>query len=205
MADGEEGGSGREPDRFLPVANISRIMKKVLPANAKIAKDAKEAIQECTSEYISFITSEGVVKFRHLGIQGPLVAHLGPPCGCGGGDATEHACAVAGRSTLCRRLLPIGRQRTEQPASSLYASCMHQASLAPAAACHRRPPPPPLRRGHTGRVPSARPRSARPSTATTCCGPWRRCRWIVHTHPLCLCGARGGACRSLAAPFCACP
>jgi histone H3/H4 len=33
-------------------------MKKALPANAKIAKDAKETIQECVSEFISFITSE---------------------------------------------------------------------------------------------------------------------------------------------------
>lgn len=48
----------REQDRFLPVANIARIMKKVLPTNAKIAKDAKEGIQECVSEFISFITSE---------------------------------------------------------------------------------------------------------------------------------------------------
>lgn len=48
----------REQDRFLPVANIARIMKTVLPANAKIAKDAKETIQECVSEFISFITSE---------------------------------------------------------------------------------------------------------------------------------------------------
>jgi nuclear transcription Y subunit beta len=48
----------REQDRFLPVANIARIMKTALPANAKIAKDAKEAIQECVSEFISFITSE---------------------------------------------------------------------------------------------------------------------------------------------------
>jgi nuclear transcription Y subunit beta len=48
----------REQDRFLPVANIARIMKTVLPPNAKIAKDAKEAIQECVSEFISFITSE---------------------------------------------------------------------------------------------------------------------------------------------------
>ena len=48
----------REQDRFLPVANIARIMKKVLPANAKIAKDSKEGIQECVSEFISFITSE---------------------------------------------------------------------------------------------------------------------------------------------------
>jgi nuclear transcription Y subunit beta len=33
-------------------------MKKSLPANAKIAKDAKETVQECVSEFISFITSE---------------------------------------------------------------------------------------------------------------------------------------------------
>jgi len=49
----------REQDRFLPIANISRIMKKSLPNNAKIAKDAKETVQECVSEFISFITSEG--------------------------------------------------------------------------------------------------------------------------------------------------
>ena len=60
---GEDGMSSRdveirEQDRFLPVANIARIMKKVLPNNAKIAKDAKEGIQECVSEFISFITSE---------------------------------------------------------------------------------------------------------------------------------------------------
>lgn len=48
----------REQDRFLPIANISRIMKKALPANGKIAKDAKEIMQECVSEFISFITSE---------------------------------------------------------------------------------------------------------------------------------------------------
>lgn len=45
-------------DRFLPIANISRIMKKALPSNGKIAKDAKETVQECVSEFISFITSE---------------------------------------------------------------------------------------------------------------------------------------------------
>jgi hypothetical protein len=44
--------------RFLPIANINRIMKKVLPGNAKIARDAKETVQECVSEFISFITSE---------------------------------------------------------------------------------------------------------------------------------------------------
>merc|ERR1711977_750936 len=48
-------GNVREQDRYLPIANISRIMKKSLPNNAKIAK---ETVQECVSEFISFITSE---------------------------------------------------------------------------------------------------------------------------------------------------
>jgi nuclear transcription Y subunit beta len=52
------GGGVREQDRFLPIANISRIMKKAIPANGKIAKDAKETVQECVSEFISFITIE---------------------------------------------------------------------------------------------------------------------------------------------------
>ena len=42
---------------FAPVA---RIMKSALPDNAKIAKEAKECMQECVSEFISFITSEGI-------------------------------------------------------------------------------------------------------------------------------------------------
>ncbi|XP_074562554.1 nuclear transcription factor Y subunit B-3-like [Curcuma longa] len=50
--------SPREQERFLPIANVSRIMKKALPANAKISKDAKETVQECVSEFISFITGE---------------------------------------------------------------------------------------------------------------------------------------------------
>lgn len=48
----------REQDRFMPIANVIRIMRKVLPSHAKISDDAKETIQECVSEYISFITSE---------------------------------------------------------------------------------------------------------------------------------------------------
>ena len=50
--------------RFLPIANISRIMKKALPENAKIAKEAKETVQECVSEFISFITSEACEKCK---------------------------------------------------------------------------------------------------------------------------------------------
>jgi histone H3/H4 len=37
-------------------------MKNALPENAKIAKEAKECMQECVSEFISFITSEGEPK-----------------------------------------------------------------------------------------------------------------------------------------------
>ncbi|KAJ8638607.1 hypothetical protein MRB53_012874 [Persea americana] len=48
----------REQDRFLPITNISRIMKKGVPTNGKIAKDAEETVQECVPEFISFITSE---------------------------------------------------------------------------------------------------------------------------------------------------
>lgn len=64
--DEKEGGNVREQDRFLPIANISRIMKKALPTNAKIAKDAKETVQECVSEFISFITSEYPVERQQL-------------------------------------------------------------------------------------------------------------------------------------------
>ncbi|MCL4119979.1 UNVERIFIED_CONTAM: hypothetical protein GTU68_065957 [Idotea baltica] len=48
----------REQDRFLPIANVARIMKKGIPRTGKIAKDARECVQECVSEFISFITSE---------------------------------------------------------------------------------------------------------------------------------------------------
>lgn len=53
---------------FAPVA---RIMKTALPENAKIAKEAKECMQECVSEFISFITSEGTSKPKRLAIGPP--------------------------------------------------------------------------------------------------------------------------------------
>ncbi|CAL0334543.1 unnamed protein product [Lupinus luteus] len=63
VADNNRTGSNefrgcREQDRYLPIANVSRIMKKSLPTNAKISKEAKETVQECVSEFISFITGE---------------------------------------------------------------------------------------------------------------------------------------------------
>ncbi|CAA7034337.1 unnamed protein product [Microthlaspi erraticum] len=55
---GEEECTVREQDRFMPIANVIRIMRRILPAHAKISDDSKETIQECVSEYISFITGE---------------------------------------------------------------------------------------------------------------------------------------------------
>lgn len=66
-SDDESGGQAsgsREllQERLLPIANVGRIMKKALPARAKISKEAKETMQECVSEFISFITGEASEK-----------------------------------------------------------------------------------------------------------------------------------------------
>ncbi|CAN4093104.1 unnamed protein product [Withania somnifera] len=53
-----EGGGIKEQDRLLPIANVGRIMKHILPQNAKISKEVKETMQECVSEFISFVTGE---------------------------------------------------------------------------------------------------------------------------------------------------
>ncbi|KAK4737727.1 hypothetical protein R3W88_001424 [Solanum pinnatisectum] len=57
-------GSSREQDRLLPIANVGRIMKHILPPNAKISKEAKETMQECVSEFIGFVTGEASDKCR---------------------------------------------------------------------------------------------------------------------------------------------
>ncbi|CAG60846.1 uncharacterized protein GVI51_J04235 [Nakaseomyces glabratus] len=48
----------REQDRWLPINNVARLMKNTLPETAKVSKSAKECMQECVSEFISFVTSE---------------------------------------------------------------------------------------------------------------------------------------------------
>ncbi|PWN34958.1 histone-fold-containing protein, partial [Meira miltonrushii] len=42
----------------LPISNISRLMKKALPRQAKVSSSAKDLIQACCIEFISFLTSE---------------------------------------------------------------------------------------------------------------------------------------------------
>lgn len=56
--------SNGEQDWLLPIANVGRIMKQILPPNAKIAKEGKETMQECVSEFISFVTGEASEKCK---------------------------------------------------------------------------------------------------------------------------------------------
>lgn len=53
-----------EHERLLPIANVGRIMKQILPPNVKISKTSKETMQECVSEFISFVTGEASDKCR---------------------------------------------------------------------------------------------------------------------------------------------
>ncbi|KAM0676932.1 hypothetical protein BDAP_002525 [Binucleata daphniae] len=46
----------RTTDRLLPIANISKIMKKPIPKIAKVAKDSKEIMQKAASEFIAIVT-----------------------------------------------------------------------------------------------------------------------------------------------------
>ncbi|KAJ1286992.1 hypothetical protein BS78_03G395600 [Paspalum vaginatum] len=60
--DANDGGGGH--DNLLPIANVGRIMKDVLPPQAKISKCAKETIQECATEFIGFVTGEASERCR---------------------------------------------------------------------------------------------------------------------------------------------
>ncbi|KAM6565958.1 hypothetical protein CsatA_025086 [Cannabis sativa] len=53
-----------QDQRLLPIANVGRMMKQILPPNAKISKEAKETMQECVSEFVSFVTGEASEKCR---------------------------------------------------------------------------------------------------------------------------------------------
>ncbi|KAG0477935.1 hypothetical protein HPP92_012654, partial [Vanilla planifolia] len=62
LSDPEPSSSPKEADRLIPIANVGRIMKRSLPASAKVSKESKETMQECVSEFISFVTGEAFDK-----------------------------------------------------------------------------------------------------------------------------------------------
>ncbi|EYU21005.1 hypothetical protein MIMGU_mgv1a023430mg, partial [Erythranthe guttata] len=47
-----------EHEKMLPIANVGRMMKKILPPSAKVSREAKERMQQCASEFICFVTGE---------------------------------------------------------------------------------------------------------------------------------------------------
>jgi nuclear transcription Y subunit beta len=47
-------------DRYLPIANVARIIKNALPENSKVGKCAKEVMQNAVSEFVVFVSSEGI-------------------------------------------------------------------------------------------------------------------------------------------------
>jgi histone H3/H4 len=51
-------------------------MKIALPETANIRQEAKECMQECVSEFISFITSEGTVASYTYQIKTSLIGQL---------------------------------------------------------------------------------------------------------------------------------
>jgi histone H3/H4 len=54
----------RGQDRLMPLANVVRVMRQGLPPHAKVTEEAKQLIQECVSEFISFVTDEGNERCR---------------------------------------------------------------------------------------------------------------------------------------------
>ncbi|GLJ46195.1 hypothetical protein SUGI_0973060 [Cryptomeria japonica] len=58
---GEQGETSTQ-DTLLPIANVSKIMRRILPPNAKVSKEAKDIMQECASEFVAFVTAEASLK-----------------------------------------------------------------------------------------------------------------------------------------------
>lgn len=60
----EKDSSMNNTEEYLPISNISKIMKSVLSENLKISKDAKSFVEACVTEFICFITSEASEKCK---------------------------------------------------------------------------------------------------------------------------------------------
>lgn len=112
MAAAEEAGADgagavREQDKFLPIANINRIMKEALPHNAKVSKDAKELVQQCVSDFIIYITSQcgpdlrRTPKLAHVCAQACLGACCPPSCPLHAAKARCRRATAFQRTILC--------------------------------------------------------------------------------------------------------
>ncbi|KAF7821104.1 nuclear transcription factor Y subunit B-1 [Senna tora] len=48
----------RESIHCIPLANMTRIMRQILPQNTRISKDDKQTLQVCVSAFIRFFTNK---------------------------------------------------------------------------------------------------------------------------------------------------
>ena len=64
--EGDESQLTEDPNnvRHLPIANVSRVMKRILDTETKISKESKEMVQQCVTDFISFITCEACEKCK---------------------------------------------------------------------------------------------------------------------------------------------
>ncbi|KAJ8429437.1 hypothetical protein Cgig2_021089 [Carnegiea gigantea] len=53
-----------EQNHHIPVSNVIKIMRQGLPSDARITDDAKEAVQQCVSRFISLVTHEANERCR---------------------------------------------------------------------------------------------------------------------------------------------
>lgn len=67
------GACGNKKDYYLPARNIESIMKETMGKNMKIDKDVSPLMQEITTEFICFVTSdmiEDIQKENRVTIKG---------------------------------------------------------------------------------------------------------------------------------------
>ncbi|KMZ69291.1 Nuclear transcription factor Y subunit beta [Zostera marina] len=56
---------GEKPqDGYLPIANITRIMRRAIPDTVMISNNFKDFVQECVSDFIFFIISDASLKCK---------------------------------------------------------------------------------------------------------------------------------------------
>lgn len=59
IASGDQEEGRERPDiNYMPTANVLRIMRTILPADAKVPDEVRKMVQECTNEFIGFVTAE---------------------------------------------------------------------------------------------------------------------------------------------------
>ncbi|KAE8780255.1 Nuclear transcription factor Y subunit B-1 [Hordeum vulgare] len=62
--EGDEENPAAEGGSALPMANVVRLMRRVLPSNVKIAESAKQLTHDCAVEFVGFVGGEASERAR---------------------------------------------------------------------------------------------------------------------------------------------